>query len=251
MCGRCVLGCPRGIKWDSRTLLARAVERGATLRTGVAAVRVVVRGGEAVGLEVRTGLRRGFVPADLVVLAAGGFGTPPLLERSGIPLRAQAVRRPRVVRHGDARGRASGSRPSHAVLCPEGRIHHIPLFRSPELFLQPRLAAPGRGHPEPDDQARGRARRQGRRRPCLQALDRQGHGPPGRGRGVCAGRSSRVSAFARTASSSGRSTRAIPAVCSAARSGRRRDRSTTRDFRATSMSRTRRSSPMPSEPRRS
>lgn len=85
MCGRCVLGCPRGIKWDSRMLLARAVERGATLRTGVAAVRVVVRGGEAVGLEVRTGLRRGFIPADLVVLAAGGFGTPPLLERSGIP----------------------------------------------------------------------------------------------------------------------------------------------------------------------
>ena len=85
MCGRCVLGCPRGIKWDSRAFLARAAERGATLRTGTTAERVVVRGGEAVGLEVRSGLRRAFVPADLVVLAAGGFGTPPLLERSGIP----------------------------------------------------------------------------------------------------------------------------------------------------------------------
>ncbi len=85
MCGRCVLGCPRGIKWDSRALLARAVERGATLRARAAAERVVVRGGEAVGLEVRAGRRREFVPADLVILAAGGFGTPPLLERSGIP----------------------------------------------------------------------------------------------------------------------------------------------------------------------
>jgi choline dehydrogenase-like flavoprotein len=85
MCGRCVLGCPRGIKWDSRALLARALERGATLRTGVAAERVVIKGGEAVGLEVRAGFRRAFVAADLVVLAAGGFGTPPLLERSGIP----------------------------------------------------------------------------------------------------------------------------------------------------------------------
>jgi choline dehydrogenase-like flavoprotein len=85
MCGRCVLGCPRGVKWDSRALLVRAVERGATLRTGVAAERVVVRGGEALGLEIRAGRRREFVSADLVVLAAGGFGTPPLLERSGIP----------------------------------------------------------------------------------------------------------------------------------------------------------------------
>ena len=36
-------------------------------------------------MEVRAGRRREFVPADLVVLAAGGFGTPPLLEHSGIP----------------------------------------------------------------------------------------------------------------------------------------------------------------------
>ncbi len=85
MCGRCVLGCPRRVKWDSRALLSRAVEHGATLRTGVTVERVAVRGGEAVGLEVRAGRRRELVPADLVILAAGGFGTPPLLERSGIP----------------------------------------------------------------------------------------------------------------------------------------------------------------------
>ncbi len=85
MCGRCILGCPRGVKWDSREILAPALESGVTLRTGVTAERVVIKGGEAVGLDVRAGLRREFVPADLVVLAAGGFGTPPLLERSGIP----------------------------------------------------------------------------------------------------------------------------------------------------------------------
>ena len=62
-----------------------ALESGVTLRTGVTAERVVIKGGEAVGLDVRAGLRREFVPADLVVLAAGGFGTPALLERSGIP----------------------------------------------------------------------------------------------------------------------------------------------------------------------
>ncbi len=84
MCGRCILGCPRGVKWDSRALLSRAVGRGAALRTGVTAERVVVTGGEAVGIEVRAGRRREIVPADLVILAAGGLGTPPLLERSGI-----------------------------------------------------------------------------------------------------------------------------------------------------------------------
>jgi hypothetical protein len=32
----------------------------------------------------RRGLRRQFYPADLVVVAAGGFGTPPILQASGI-----------------------------------------------------------------------------------------------------------------------------------------------------------------------
>lgn len=84
MCGRCIFGCPKGVKWDSRALLDSAAERGATVRTGCTADRLVIRGGEAVGLEVRSGAGRELVPADLVVIAAGGFGTPPLLERSGI-----------------------------------------------------------------------------------------------------------------------------------------------------------------------
>ncbi len=53
-CARCMLGCPYGLKWDSRTVVTRGI----------------------VGHQ--------FVPADLVVLAAGGFGTPAILERSGI-----------------------------------------------------------------------------------------------------------------------------------------------------------------------
>jgi choline dehydrogenase-like flavoprotein len=84
-CGRCVLGCPNGIKWDSREFLRSALGRGATLRTGVRAARVVIEGGKAAGVEARTGLRREFIPADVVVLAAGGLGTPRILEMSGIP----------------------------------------------------------------------------------------------------------------------------------------------------------------------
>lgn len=83
-CGRCILGCPTGAKWDSRRFLEEAVKAGAELRTGTAAIKVVVRKGKAEGLVVKSGLLRRLVPADLIILAAGGMGTPAILERSGI-----------------------------------------------------------------------------------------------------------------------------------------------------------------------
>jgi choline dehydrogenase-like flavoprotein len=84
-CGRCVLGCPEGVKWDARRFVDDAVRRGASVITASRVERLVVEDGSATGVIVRHGIRRRFQPADLVVLAAGGFGTPPILERSGIP----------------------------------------------------------------------------------------------------------------------------------------------------------------------
>lgn len=83
-CGRCMLGCPYGLKWDSRTYLDEAVRLGARLITGCAVTRVAVEGGRAQGVVTRKPVGHQFVPADLVVLAAGGFGTPAILEASGI-----------------------------------------------------------------------------------------------------------------------------------------------------------------------
>jgi choline dehydrogenase-like flavoprotein len=83
-CGRCMLGCPYGRKWDSRTYLDDAVRRGARLMTGSAVTEIVIEDGRATGVVARTKALHRFVPADLVVLAAGGFGTPAILERSGI-----------------------------------------------------------------------------------------------------------------------------------------------------------------------
>jgi choline dehydrogenase-like flavoprotein len=83
-CGRCMLGCPYGRKWDSRQYLDEAILHGASLVTGCSVTEVVIEGGLAAGVMARRkGLHR-FVPADLVVLAAGGLGTPAILERSGI-----------------------------------------------------------------------------------------------------------------------------------------------------------------------
>ena len=83
-CGRCVLGCPHGVKWDSRIFLRDAVARGAQVITNSEVEKVVVRQGQAEGVVVKKGFRRRFVPADFIVLSAGGLGTPGILQNSGI-----------------------------------------------------------------------------------------------------------------------------------------------------------------------
>ena len=83
-CGRCILGCPYGVKWDSRRLLEQAVQNGARLVTRCRVEKVVSADGRATGVEARHGLSKHFFPADLVILAAGGLGTPVILQNSGI-----------------------------------------------------------------------------------------------------------------------------------------------------------------------
>ncbi len=83
-CGFCVLGCPRGAKWDSRQFVDDACAKGATLVTRSRVERVMIPGSRATGVIVRKGLRRRFIHADLVILAAGGIGTPGILNASGV-----------------------------------------------------------------------------------------------------------------------------------------------------------------------
>jgi choline dehydrogenase-like flavoprotein len=83
-CGRCIFGCRNGAKWDSRQFLQIARDRGAQVMTNCRVERVVIENGHATGVEARHGWTRRFYPGDLVVLAAGGFGTPIILQNSGI-----------------------------------------------------------------------------------------------------------------------------------------------------------------------
>lgn len=83
-CGRCVLGCPTGAKWDSRSFLEDARAKGARLVTGCRVEKVVLRNGKAAAVQCRTGWQKTEYPADLVILAAGGLGTPSILQNSGI-----------------------------------------------------------------------------------------------------------------------------------------------------------------------
>ena len=77
-------GCPEGAKWDARRFVDDALRLGANVVTRSRVERPIVEDGAATGVIVRRGIRRRFQPADLVVLEAGGLGTPPILERSGI-----------------------------------------------------------------------------------------------------------------------------------------------------------------------
>ena len=84
-CGRCMLGCPEGAKWDSRRFLEIALRHGARLESGCTVQNIRISNGVAVGVEARQGWKRRSFEADVIVLAAGGFGTPAILQRSGLP----------------------------------------------------------------------------------------------------------------------------------------------------------------------
>jgi len=60
-CGKCVLGCSQGVKWDTRQFLNLAIQKGARLQPGCRAVKVIIRNGKAAGVEARQGRKTGFL----------------------------------------------------------------------------------------------------------------------------------------------------------------------------------------------
>ena len=84
-CGNCILGCRAGAKWNALKYVKEAQGKGATLMTGVAIASVLVSNGRAIGVEGRNQSGQELeIFADIVVLAAGGIGTPVILQNSGI-----------------------------------------------------------------------------------------------------------------------------------------------------------------------
>lgn len=83
-CGHCAIGCPTGAKWDTRSLVDEAVNNGARLVPKCKVTNLEIKDNKVTGVHaIRKGKREIF-HADLVVLAAGGLGTPVILENSGI-----------------------------------------------------------------------------------------------------------------------------------------------------------------------
>ncbi len=85
-CGRCVLGCSTGAKWDSRALLREAIAKGAEIRTDCKVTKLETDPDDNTvkTVCVKEKKKEAKYSADLVVLAAGGLNTPVILENSGI-----------------------------------------------------------------------------------------------------------------------------------------------------------------------
>jgi choline dehydrogenase-like flavoprotein len=83
-CGRCVLGCSHGAKWDSREFLNQAIKKGAELVSECRVQKMLIEKGRVTGVVATKGRHIQLYPADLVILAAGGLSTPLILQQSGI-----------------------------------------------------------------------------------------------------------------------------------------------------------------------
>ena len=83
-CGHCAIGCPTGAKWDTRKLVDQAVAAGAELVTNCRVTGLEIEGRRVRAVHARRGGRPVSYTADMVILAAGGLGTPVILKCSGI-----------------------------------------------------------------------------------------------------------------------------------------------------------------------
>ncbi len=86
-CGAsCMLGCRCGAKWTANEYVDEAVQAGCELLTGMTVKEVLVSNGKAEGVVAAVAGGKGVlrVEAPTVILAAGGIGSPVILQHSGL-----------------------------------------------------------------------------------------------------------------------------------------------------------------------
>lgn len=86
-----MLGCRCGAKWSAAEYVDEAVAAGAKLWTGALVDRVLSADGQVRGVQGQRAGQPFFAFADTVVLAAGGIGTPRILQASGFPGAGQGM----------------------------------------------------------------------------------------------------------------------------------------------------------------
>lgn len=88
MCGHCSIGCPTRAKWDTRELLETAAADSAhnrlTVVSGCKVTHIETDDRRARRVHAQKGWQHLAFEADVVVVAAGGYGTPDILRQSGI-----------------------------------------------------------------------------------------------------------------------------------------------------------------------
>ena len=83
-CGaKCMLGCRCGAKWNAAEWVDEAVANGCELRTEARVDDVIIENGQVGGVRGKWHGQPFEIEAKVVVLAAGGIGTPLILQRAG------------------------------------------------------------------------------------------------------------------------------------------------------------------------
>lgn len=83
-CGMCVTGCKYGAKWSSQMYIGDVFRAGARMLLNTSVDRVLHSGGEVKGVKVHGAKGSYEIEAKNVILAAGGIGTPIILQKSGL-----------------------------------------------------------------------------------------------------------------------------------------------------------------------
>lgn len=80
----CALGCMHGAKWTALDYLNEAVGHGTQIMYDIKAEQVIVEKGKAKGIRGKGPRGRFEILSDVIILSAGGLGTPVILQQSGI-----------------------------------------------------------------------------------------------------------------------------------------------------------------------
>lgn len=108
----CMLGCRCGAKWNAAEFVDQAVADGLDLWTGARVEQVLHEDGGVMGVTGKVGGRPFTIHAPIVILAAGGIGTPRILQRSGLPAAGQGMTMDTTVMvYGYAPERGNGTEP--------------------------------------------------------------------------------------------------------------------------------------------
>lgn len=83
-CDKCLMGCPYEAKWTARMYIDESMSQGAVLVNEARVRRVLVEDRRAIGVEYHSKGQVHRALGEVIILAAGGIGTPVILRESGI-----------------------------------------------------------------------------------------------------------------------------------------------------------------------
>lgn len=112
-CGaKCMLGCRCGAKWNAAEWADEALAAGADLRVNARVTRVLMDGRQVTGVEGTLAGQSFTARAPVVVLSAGGIGTPRILQASGLKGAGQGMTMDTTTMvYGFTRERGTGNEP--------------------------------------------------------------------------------------------------------------------------------------------